>query len=83
MVDPQNLPEGFVPADWPKWTDGCAVQSNGDWGLGGHGYGVVSVDTSRMLTDFVCIPRPIKRAATPDGGPLRFRCVRPTQPWAS
>lgn len=40
--------------------------------LGGHGYGVVSVDASRMVTDFVCIPRPIDRAATPDGGPLRY-----------
>jgi alkaline phosphatase D len=41
--------------------------------LGGHGYGVVSVDASRMVTDFVCIPRPVERAATPDGGPLRYR----------
>jgi alkaline phosphatase D len=41
--------------------------------LGGHGYGVVSVDASWMVTDFVCIPRPIERAGTPDGGPLRYR----------
>jgi alkaline phosphatase D len=41
--------------------------------LGGHGYGVVSVDASRMVTDFVCIPRPIERAPTPDGGRLRYR----------
>jgi alkaline phosphatase D len=41
--------------------------------MGGHGYGVVSVDASRMVTEFVCIPRPIERAATPDGGPLRYR----------
>jgi alkaline phosphatase D len=212
-VDPQNLPEGFVPADWPKWTDGYAVQSNGDWGgcyhergeifdtvrdagitgfailagdlhsfwagyaakalpphgkfepvgvsfvggsitspgaqeanehgnkknplrklfiadrpdgrmeptmnllqlhgvrsaleyaesgdlakahavsnpelsphlsfvdLGGHGYGVVSVDASRMVTDFVCIPRPIERAATPDGGPLRYRVRHEVPLW--
>lgn len=30
--EPQCLPEGFAPADWPNWTDGYAVQSNGDWG---------------------------------------------------
>ncbi len=213
-IDAQHLPQGFVPADWPKWTDGYAVQSNGDWGgayhergeifdtvrdngitgfailagdlhsfwagyaskslpphgrfepvgvsfvggsitspgmqeayehgnkqnplrklyiadrpdgrmeptmnlllnhgvrsaleyaesgdlakahavsnpelaphlkfvdMGGHGYGVVSVDASRMVTEFVCIPRPIERAATPDGGPLRYRVRHEVALWA-
>jgi alkaline phosphatase D len=49
--------------------------------LGGHGYGVVSVDASRMVTDFVCIPRPIERAATPDGGPLRYRVRHEVPLW--
>jgi alkaline phosphatase D len=49
--------------------------------LGGHGYGVVSVDASRMVTDFVCIPRPIERAATPDGGPLRYRVRHEVSLW--
>jgi alkaline phosphatase D len=49
--------------------------------LGGHGYGVVSVDASRMVTDFVCIPRPIERAATPDGGPLRYRVRHEVRLW--
>lgn len=49
--------------------------------LGGHGYGVVSVDASRMVTDFVCIPRPIERAATPDGGPLRYRVRHEVTLW--
>jgi alkaline phosphatase D len=49
--------------------------------LGGHGYGVVSVDASRMVTDFVCIPRPIERAATPDGGPLRYRVRHEVALW--
>ncbi len=31
-VDPQNLPDGTLPGDWPKWTDGYAVLGNGDWG---------------------------------------------------
>jgi alkaline phosphatase D len=26
-----------------------------------------------MVTDFVCIPRPIERSPSPDGGPLRYR----------
>ena len=49
--------------------------------LGGHGYGVVSVDATRMVTDFVCIPRPIERAATPDGGPLRYRVRHEVALW--
>ena len=49
--------------------------------LGGHGYGVVSVDANRMVTDFVCIPRPIERAATPDGGPLRYRVRHEVPLW--
>ena len=51
--------------------------------LGGHGYGVVSVDASRMVTDFVCIPRPIERAATPDGGPLRYRVRHEVPLWVA
>ena len=39
----------------------------------GHGYATVRVDASTMVTEFVCIPRPITRSATPDGGPLRYR----------
>jgi alkaline phosphatase D len=49
--------------------------------LGGHGYGIVTVDATRMLTDFVCIPRPIERAATPDGGPLRYRVRHEVPLW--
>src|SRR5690606_8014025 len=51
--------------------------------MGGHGYGVVSVDANRMATDFVCIPRPIERAATPDGGPLRYRVRHEVALWAA
>lgn len=40
---------------------------------GGHGYATVRCDADKMVTDFVCIPRPVARAATPDGGPLRYR----------
>ena len=41
--------------------------------LGGHGYATVRVDAHTMVTDFVCIPRPIERSPGADGGPLRYR----------
>jgi alkaline phosphatase D len=40
---------------------------------GGHGYATVRVDAQTMVTEFVCIPRPITRAPGVDGGPLRYR----------
>ena len=30
--------------------------------MGGHGYATVRVDASTMVTDFVCIPRPVERS---------------------
>ncbi|HEY2070577.1 MAG TPA: alkaline phosphatase D family protein [Rhizomicrobium sp.] len=50
--------------------------------MGGHGYGVVRASTDRMDTEFVCIPRPIERSVTEDGGPLRYRVVHSTKLWA-
>jgi alkaline phosphatase D len=47
--------------------------------MGGHGYAVVTAGPDKVDTEFVCIPRPIRRAATPDGGPIRYR-VRHTAP---
>jgi alkaline phosphatase D len=40
---------------------------------GGHGYATVRCDADHMVTEFVCIPRPIERSKSPDGGPLRYR----------
>ena len=211
-VDPQNLPAGMLPADWPQWTDGYAVMNNGDWGgvyhergeifdavrdagitgfaivsgdrhsfwagyaakalppaafepvgvsfvggsitspgmqeahehgskdsplrklfiadredgtmeptmnlllnhgvraaleyarngdlakahaagnpelaphlsfvdMGGHGYATVRVDADTMVTDFVCIPRPIERSPGVDGGPLRYRVRHEVPLW--
>ena len=34
-----------------------------------------------MRTEFVCIPRPITRSGTPDGGPLRYRVVHTAKLW--
>jgi alkaline phosphatase D len=41
--------------------------------MGGHGYSTVRVDGSAMVTEFVCIPRPLARSPGADGGPLRYR----------
>ncbi len=49
--------------------------------MGGHGYGTVRVDGTAMVTDFVCIPRPIERSAGVDGGPLRYRVRHAVPLW--
>lgn len=49
--------------------------------MGGHGYATVRVDASTMVTDFVCIPRPIERSPSPDGGPLRYRVRHEVPLW--
>ncbi|HEY2345751.1 MAG TPA: alkaline phosphatase D family protein [Xanthomonadaceae bacterium] len=49
--------------------------------LGGHGYATVRVDASTMVTEFVCIPRPIERSPSDDGGPLRYRVRHEVPLW--
>ena len=49
--------------------------------MGGHGYGVVRASIDSMQTEFVCIPRPVERSATEDGGPLRYRVVHSAKLW--
>jgi alkaline phosphatase D len=49
--------------------------------MGGHGYSVVRASADRFDVEFVCIPRPIERSATPDGGPLRYRVVHRAKLW--
>jgi alkaline phosphatase D len=51
--------------------------------LGGHGYAVVTADPDTIDTEFVCIVRPITRATTPDGGPLRYRVSHKAKMWQS
>ena len=41
--------------------------------MGGHGYATVRATANDIETEFVCIPRPVKRSETEDGGPLRYR----------
>jgi alkaline phosphatase D len=49
--------------------------------MGGHGYSVVRATTNTFETDFVCIPRPIERNQTEDGGPLAYRVRHTAQLW--
>ena len=49
---------------------------------GGHGYAQVRLTGDEMRTEFVCIPRPITRSESPDGGPLRYRVVHTAKLWA-
>ena len=34
-----------------------------------------------MGTELVCIPRPINRSASPDGGPIRYRVAHVARLW--
>jgi alkaline phosphatase D len=49
--------------------------------LGGHGYSKVRLSGQEMRTEFVCIPRPVTRSGTPDGGPIRYRVVHTAALW--
>ena len=49
--------------------------------MGGHGYALVRASAEAMETEFVAIPRPLERAATPDGGPLAYRVVHRAALW--
>ena len=49
--------------------------------MAGHGYAVVTAGPDAIDTEFVCIVRPVTRATTPDGGPLRYRVSHSTKLW--
>lgn len=49
--------------------------------MGGHGYSVVRASSTSFETEFVCIPRPLERSSSPDGGPLRYRVRCRTALW--
>jgi alkaline phosphatase D len=50
--------------------------------MGGHGYAVVTAGAEAVESEFVCIPRPIARAPTPDGGPVRYRVTHRAKLWS-
>lgn len=49
--------------------------------MSAHGYATVRFDATAVECEFVCIPRPLERAATDDGGPLRYRVVHRASLW--
>jgi len=49
--------------------------------MGGHGYAKVRLTGDEMRTEFVCIPRPISRSASQDGGPIRYRVAHVAKLW--
>jgi alkaline phosphatase D len=49
--------------------------------MAGHGYAVVTAGPDAIDTEFVCVVRPITRATTPDGGPLRYRVSHRAKLW--
>jgi alkaline phosphatase D len=51
--------------------------------LGGHGYAKVQLSADEMRTEFVCIPRPITRSESADGGPIRYRVLHTARLWKS
>jgi alkaline phosphatase D len=51
--------------------------------IAGHGYATVRLTGDEMRTEFVCIPPPVARSASPDGGPLRYRIVHTAKLWAA
>ena len=52
-----------------------------DWG--GHGYAVVRAANDALEAEFVCIPRPIARSQTPDGGPIAYRVRHRAKLWSA
>jgi alkaline phosphatase D len=51
--------------------------------IGAHGYAKVRLTPNEMRTELVCIPRPITRSESPDGGPLRYRVLHTATLWKS
>jgi alkaline phosphatase D len=49
--------------------------------MGGHGYALVRASSAAIETEFVAIPRPLERSATPDGGPLAYRVSHRAPLW--
>ncbi|MEZ5996772.1 MAG: alkaline phosphatase D family protein [Hyphomonadaceae bacterium] len=48
----------------------------------GYGYSTVRASPDELETEFVCIPPPLERAETEDGGPLRYRVIHRVARWA-
>jgi alkaline phosphatase D len=44
---------------------------------------MVTATPQWLETEFVCIPRPLERSDSPDGGPLRYRVTHRAELWQS
>ncbi len=51
--------------------------------MGGHGYSVVRASADAMEVEFVCIPRPLERDTSLQGGPIRYRVVHRAPLWSA
>ena len=49
--------------------------------VGGHGYATVCATADALDVVFVCVPRPIERAPTDDGGPVLYRVAHHVPRW--
>ena len=47
----------------------------------GHGYTTVRASAEELEAEFVCIPFPLERSATEDGGPMRYRVAHRVSLW--
>jgi alkaline phosphatase D len=46
-----------------------------------HGYAVVNVSSTHLDVEFVCIPRPLERSESENGGPVRYRITHRVERW--
>ena len=51
--------------------------------FGGHGHSAVRASSNMLETEFVCIPPPIERSPTDDGGPVIYRVRFRAKIWQS
>jgi len=49
--------------------------------MGGHGYATIRLAEDALECEFVCIPRPLERSATDDGGPIAYRIAHRSRLW--
>jgi alkaline phosphatase D len=49
--------------------------------MAGHGYATLRLTSDAVECEFVCIPRPLERSESRDGGPLRYRVSHRVPMW--
>ena len=50
---------------------------------GAHGYAVVTAEPEQLTAEFVCLPRPLVRSDTPDGGSVAYRITHRVELWTA